>query len=58
MEEYLTIKQASALLQVSRKTIESWLHSGRLPGKKFGKLWRIRRSDLDTKTEATDESGK
>lgn len=47
MDEYLTINQISKILKINRKTIEYWLHSGKLRGLKFGKQWRIKRSDVE-----------
>lgn len=37
----LTVEQAAQQLQVSTKTVYEWLRSGKLPGRKIGKMWRM-----------------
>lgn len=37
----LTPEQVSDLLQVSEKTVLNWLRTGKIPGRKVGRLWRI-----------------
>lgn len=43
----LTIPEASAILQVSEKTVRRWIYAGELPAAKLGNQWRIRPRDLD-----------
>jgi excisionase family DNA binding protein len=37
----LTVPQAAEHLQVSERTIYSWLRDRKIPGRKIGKVWRI-----------------
>jgi len=37
----LTVEQAAERLQVSTKTIYEWLRTGKIPGRKIGKVWRM-----------------
>ena len=50
--EFLTLKEVSAMLQVSEQTIRNYIKKGDLIAIKFGNTHRapvrIRRSDLDT----------
>jgi excisionase family DNA binding protein len=45
--EFLTPEEVAARLKVQPRTVQEWLRTGRLPGLKLGKLWRIRESDLE-----------
>ncbi len=44
--EFLTVPQAAALLQVSNATIRKWLEDGTLPGRRLNRRWRIHRPTL------------
>ena len=46
-DPYLTIKDIRAELHVSHETVRQWILSGRLPHVKAGRMYRVRRSDLD-----------
>ncbi|MBT4933965.1 MAG: helix-turn-helix domain-containing protein [Rhodospirillaceae bacterium] len=46
-EHLLTIKEVSAICQVSLKTIRRWIEARELPAAKLGNQWRIRPRDLD-----------
>lgn len=43
----MTPEEAAAYLKVNPQTVYRNLRSGRLPGAKVGRQWRIRRMDLD-----------
>ena len=45
--ETLTVRQAAALLHVSRPTVEKYIKSGELPSLAIGRCRRIRRADLE-----------
>lgn len=47
MEDYLTPEEAAEILKVKKTTIWNWLRTGKLKGIKTGKIWRIRRDDLE-----------
>lgn len=46
-KEYLSPADAASLLGWSQVTVMRHLRSGTLPGRKVGRLWVIRRVDLD-----------
>jgi excisionase family DNA binding protein len=43
----LNPEQIAARLQVSEYTALKWLRQGRIKGRKLGKFWRVRESDLE-----------
>jgi excisionase family DNA binding protein len=45
-QDFLTINEVAATLRVSPITIREWLRKGKMTGLKTGKLWRIRKEDL------------
>jgi excisionase family DNA binding protein len=51
VEQYLKLRDAASVMQVSLATIRRWVDAGELPVMKFGDAKnspvRIRRSDLD-----------
>jgi excisionase family DNA binding protein len=51
----LSVPEAADLLRVSTRTIYEWLGAGKLPGRKIGKVWRLR-EDLLMKFLAGDGS--
>jgi len=46
--EYLTPKEVMNLLYIGRNTFYRLVNSGELPAFRIGKLWRVRRDDLQT----------
>jgi len=46
-DPYLTINDIKAELHVSHETVRQWILSGRLPHVKAGRMYRVRRSDLE-----------
>ena len=44
--EILSVEQVAELLQLKPTTIRKMLQRGKLPGKKFGRSWRVLRSDI------------
>jgi excisionase family DNA binding protein len=53
MDELLTPEQAAAILQLSPKTIKDWLRAGKLTGCKVGRVWRVKRADLEAFIQAS-----
>ncbi|MHB8131633.1 MAG: helix-turn-helix domain-containing protein, partial [Mobilitalea sp.] len=47
--ELLTVEEVAEFLRTTPTTIYRWLRSGKLPGVKLGKEWRIRKEVLDSK---------
>ena len=46
-DPYLTINDIKAELHVSHETVRQWILSGRLPHVKAGRMYRVRRSELE-----------
>jgi len=46
-ERFYTIKEVAELLKVSDGGVRKWLKTGKLKGSKLGRIWRIKKSDLD-----------
>lgn len=44
--EYYTPEEVAESLRVTRRTVYDWLKSGRLPGLRVGRSWRINREAL------------
>jgi len=49
--EVLTLKEVAAKLQVSLQTVYRMVWTGRLQAFRFGRMWRVRRKDLDQAME-------
>ena len=45
--EYLTPREVMELLAIGRNTFYRLVNSGELPAFRIGKLWRVRRPDLE-----------
>ena len=43
---YSNPQRVAIILCVTRRTVYSWLRSGKLPGKKIGGVWRVKYEDL------------
>ena len=46
-EKFYTIKEVAELLKVSDGGVRKWLKTGKLKGIKLGRIWRIKKSDLE-----------
>lgn len=47
MATIFTPEQAAEHLQVTRRTIYTWLKEGKLPGRKIGGSWRVSEAALE-----------
>ncbi len=45
--EILTVEQAAAYLQIHKVTVYKYIRAGLLPAAKLGKVYRIRRRDVE-----------
>ncbi len=45
-DELLTLTEVAEYLKFKPQTVYRWTQSGKLPGAKFGKEWRFRKSDI------------
>ncbi len=52
-EKLLTPQQVAERLQISRLTVIWYLRTGRIRGRKVGRLWRITEDDLHTFIEGS-----
>jgi excisionase family DNA binding protein len=43
-----TTAEVAELLRVHQRTIQQWVHTGMLPARRYGRVWRIRQADLAT----------
>jgi excisionase family DNA binding protein len=41
MNETLTVKQVAEVMAVKPATVRAWLRSGKIPGTRYGRDWRI-----------------
>jgi excisionase family DNA binding protein len=46
-DRLLTPEEVASILAVSPKSVREWLRRGRLKGVRAGRLWRVRKRDLD-----------
>jgi excisionase family DNA binding protein len=46
-KKLLTPAQVAERLQVTERTVYTWLRGGRLRGLRAGRLWRVREEDLE-----------
>ena len=51
-DELLTIQDLARYLRLKPQTIYRWAQSRKIPGAKFGKEWRFRRSEIQSWIEA------
>ena len=58
MEQLHTVEQAAHLLQLHPDTIRLWLRSGRLRGRKLGRVWRVPDEELRRLGQVSDDEAK
>lgn len=58
MEKLLTVEQLSALIQVSRRTLYEWTHTGFIPYYKFPKGIRFKESNVEKWLEKRKKEGR
>ncbi|GEM_PF-259973 len=44
---YVSLKEISVYLGLSPKTLYIWAEEGRIPGYKFGRVWRFDKEEID-----------
>ena len=47
MEKYYSTEDVAEILGFKEKTVREWLRTGKLKGKKVGRLWRVKECDLE-----------
>lgn len=55
MEKYYSTEDIAEILGFKEKTVREWLRTGKLKGKKVGRLWRVKESDLEEFINNTEE---
>ena len=53
-QDYFTVQEAAAILDVHKHTVQARLRDGTLKGKKLGVVWRIYRDSLVNDKVAAD----
>lgn len=51
-DEFLTVHEIAALLQLNPQTVRNWIDRGELPAYRVGRRVRIARADFDAKLNA------
>jgi excisionase family DNA binding protein len=46
MEDLLTSDEVAYLLKIQPYTVREWAKEGRLKGRKYGRMWRFKREDI------------
>jgi excisionase family DNA binding protein len=46
-EVYYTLEEAASMLKLHPQTLRRWIREGKLPAKRFGKQFRLRREDFE-----------
>jgi len=55
VEKYYSTEDVAEILGFKEKTVREWLRTGKLKGKKVGRLWRVKESDLEEFINNTEE---
>lgn len=61
-ETYYTLEEAATMLKLHPQTLRRWIRTGKLPARRFGKQFRLRREDFErvaqpSTAKDTDEAG-
>lgn len=56
-DRWISIEEAASYLGVNKDTIRNWIKKGNgIPAHKLGKLWRFKKSELDTWIKSGDSA--
>lgn len=47
-DNWIGIEEAATYLGVTKDTVRNWIKKTDIPAHKIGKLWKFKRSELDT----------
>jgi len=47
-DNWIGIEEAAAYLGVTKDTVRNWIRKTDIPAHKIGKLWKFKRSELDS----------
>lgn len=56
MKNYYTVKEASELLNVGIRTVQRYIHTGKLKAVKLGREFRIDKDSLESMANITDDT--
>jgi len=55
-DEILTVEEVAALLKIHPKTVYKFLKANELQGHRFGRIWRLKKSDIMKLLEKSNAS--
>lgn len=56
-DRWISIEEAASYLGVNKDTIRNWIKKGNgIPAHKLGKLWKIKKSELDAWIKSGDSA--
>lgn len=56
-DRWISIEEAASYLGVNKDTIRNWIKKGNgIPAHKLGKLWKFKKSELDTWIKSGDSA--
>lgn len=47
-EKWIGIEEAAEYMDVTKDTVRNWIKKTDIPAHKIGKLWKFKKSELDT----------
>ena len=47
-DSWISLEDAANYLGVKKETVRSWIKKTNIPAHKIGKLWKFKKSELDT----------
>lgn len=56
-EEFFTTEEVGELLKVDRRTVQRWIHTGKLKAYRMGRRYRVTRGHLEDFRKETEDSG-
>src|SRR6266508_5941661 len=51
---YYTLEEAAAMLKLHLQTLRRWIRQGKLPARRFGRQFRLRREDFERAAQPAD----
>jgi excisionase family DNA binding protein len=55
-EVYYTLEEAASMLKLHPQTLRRWIREGKLPAKRFGKQFRLRREDFERAAQPSPQN--
>ncbi len=54
-ENWISLAEAAVYIGVSKDTIRNWIKNSQMPAHKVGRLWKFKKSEIDTWISAKGE---